>query len=360
MIQHKLIFVSNTLFSIVNFRKELIHILSKEYDLIIITAGDQIDFPSELKKVCYSVHTVKITKGLKLVQTLSLYALCFFLYFRYRPEKVLTFTILPNLLFCLLRAFNKFQLIVNVTGFGRSCGRRKKSSFYRIIFSVYCSLLNYADKIFVQNSRDARFLQVKLAYNASIIQLLGSGVNLLDFKAYPRLSPSKVLYLGRLMKDKGIDDFLHIATEIKTASDCSLTFTIAGSGSKHYLSLVTGNSFVEFLGHVDDVVTTLPNYDILLFCSTYDEGTPRAVLEALSSGMIVVVRRNTFTSDLKKFGFHIFEYDNVNCAMQILTEIYNFDAGHLNKIYTDNQSLAKELIDVKNVCNAYLKALSVE
>lgn len=110
-----------------------------------------------------------------------------------------------------------------------------------------------------------------------------------------------VLFAGRLMPQKGVDDLIaaldllrHVRPRIKTL--------IAGSGPWKDELEETAHAFglddaVKFLGHRDDVPRLLAASDLLVLPSLY-EGLPNVVLEAMRFGKPVVATAAPGTTEV--------------------------------------------------------------
>jgi glycosyltransferase involved in cell wall biosynthesis len=101
----------------------------------------------------------------------------------------------------------------------------------------------------------------------------------------------RVGFVGRLAPEKRPDLFLETAAVVRKRR-CDVQFIVIGGGPEHSRLLELRRQLdlddtVVFEGYVRDVAPTLRTLSVLLCCST-NEGTPRAVLEAMSAGVPVV------------------------------------------------------------------------
>ena len=122
----------------------------------------------------------------------------------------------------------------------------------------------------------------------------GSGVDLSYFSYQPL--PKKginFLFIGRLIKSKGIVEFYNAAKKIK-ADFPTVTFTIVGDIERNadvisndLLVTLKNSRDVAFIGSVSDVRPYLRDCHIFVLPS-YREGLPRSVLEALATGRAVI------------------------------------------------------------------------
>lgn len=104
-------------------------------------------------------------------------------------------------------------------------------------------------------------------------------------------SGKKLLYVGRLVKQKNVLDILIVFKQL-IENDSELTLTIVGDGPERkmlemYCEENTLSNAVFFAGHNQDVSTFYSQADIVLLTS-YNEGFPNVLLEALSHSTPVV------------------------------------------------------------------------
>ena len=101
--------------------------------------------------------------------------------------------------------------------------------------------------------------------------------------------------MGRIIAEKGIDEFVQAATRLRAAGVDARFIAVGAPDPAHpsaidptMLETWTRSGVVEFLGQRDDVLDLLRAADILCLPS-WREGTPRSVLEAMACGLPVVV-----------------------------------------------------------------------
>lgn len=104
-------------------------------------------------------------------------------------------------------------------------------------------------------------------------------------------SGKKLLYVGRLVKQKNVLDILVVFKQLKE-SDSELTLTIVGDGPERKMleMYCEKNGLLDavfFAGHNQDVSTYYSQADVVLLTS-YNEGFPNVLLEALSHSTPVV------------------------------------------------------------------------
>ncbi len=146
--------------------------------------------------------------------------------------------------------------------------------------------------VFFQNKDDAQvFLDGHLVPQEKVVLVNGSGVNLKDFPKtqLPQQDPLTFLFVGRLLKSKGFYEYCE-AVKMVHKKYPGMRYQLLGGhhpnpaqlGKKEALKIMK-ESYVEYLGEVDDVLPFLQKAHVVVLPS-YREGTPKALLEALAVG----------------------------------------------------------------------------
>lgn len=213
-----------------------------------------------------------------------------------RPDAVLSFTPKPNIYAGLAAAMLGIPVINNISGVGYLFGRRTLTAL--ILGFLYRISLRPSFTVFFQNAEDLRrFHSRGYVAREQARRLWGSGVPLDQFSYCPRPPDGVVrcLFVGRLLRDKGIEHFVEAATILRKESD-AFAFSVLGPLDPENPSGITSETLetwirkgdVEYLGVTDEVHRVLPHYDLVILPSLYGEGMPRSLLEAAAAGKIIV------------------------------------------------------------------------
>lgn len=170
-----------------------------------------------------------------------------------------------------------------------------KKKFYMIILSLI--LKNKNIKIIVQNKTDYNFFIKNFKYRKKIKLIKGgSGIDLNYFsKIKVRKNSRNIVFSGRLVKNKGIIEFIEAAKILKKEFP-HWNFIIYGaidylSHDKFELQKYKNellNETIIYKGFEQNLKKILNNTTI--FClPSYREGMPKSVLEALAAGIPCVV-----------------------------------------------------------------------
>jgi glycosyltransferase involved in cell wall biosynthesis len=198
---------------------------------------------------------------------------------------------------CMARIPRRYAMI---TGRGTTLQGEAKGLRERVVRAVVKRLYRLAlprtHGVFFQNQDDRAFFLEEGMLPGSIPQKIinGSGVDLDHFAKAPLPDgPVTFLFVGRLLRNKGIQEFVE-AGRMLSQKQIPAHFRILGpldvnpNGIKiGQLESWVGEGFLDYLGEARDVRPMIAGAHVLVLPS-YGEGTPRSVLEAMSMGRAIV------------------------------------------------------------------------
>jgi glycosyltransferase involved in cell wall biosynthesis len=161
---------------------------------------------------------------------------------------------------------------------------------------LYRGGLALCEAVIFQNTDDrdelARIGALRASTRVAIVR--GSGVDLAHYAPSPLPpGPPVFVFVGRLLRSKGIHDYVAAARTVRARIPAA-RFRVVGwldpnpdSLNRRELDAVIADGTVEYLGPADDVRPHIAAAHVLVLPS-YGEGTPRAVLEAMSMQRAVI------------------------------------------------------------------------
>lgn len=218
-----------------------------------------------------------------------------------RPHVAHHFTIKPNLYGSIAARRSDVRVVINTfTGLGYLFSQRPLVSALRRALTPWMrrSLGGETVWTIVQNEEDRALLVRSGLVAADRLHLIpGSGVDVVRFHPADRSGavPVRVLTAARLLRDKGIVEFVAAASLLHRHHP-SIEFLVAGDpdlGNPRSLSTAQIRDWIEegsaeFLGHREDMAELLRTVDIAVLATDYPEGLSRFLLEAAASGLPLI------------------------------------------------------------------------
>ena len=200
-----------------------------------------------------------------------------------------------------------FKSTLSVTGLGYFFGKNISAKIFKILLRpIFLLLINKTfQNIIYQNTLDEISFNKYSKFKNSSYLIESSGINTSDYFLKEEFNEDiKIILAGRLLKDKGIDQYLKLS---KNFNQQNVTFFLAGdldignpnSLSEKELDVIKAESSLNYLGYVD-LQKELHNYDLLLSLSDH-EGFSRVLLEAMYVGLFVVAFNNNGTRYIDNF-----------------------------------------------------------
>ena len=175
---------------------------------------------------------------------------------------------------------------------------KKTQIIKKIQVFLYKIALPQLDQLIFLNPDDPKDLLEKHAISVKNVEVLGGiGLNLQDYPYQPLSNihlPLKFLFIGRLLKEKGIHEFVQAAKLVKKIYP-DTEFTVLGAVDHHNLgalkqtelnSLISSN-IIQYPGHVSNIKDWIADSHVFVLPS-YREGVPRSTQEAMAIGRAII------------------------------------------------------------------------
>ena len=278
----KVLFLVNHDVVIYNFRLEIVERLLAEGHQVVISSpyGERIDALVELG--C-EFRPVELSRhGMNPVQELKLLGAYLKLIREEKPDVVLTFTIKPNIYGGMACAILNVPYVVNITGLGTAVENGGPVQILTVM--LYRIALAKVQRVFFQNTENRQFfIDRKLALGKHDL-LPGSGVNLERFSPleYPGEETTEFVFISRIMKEKGADQYLEAAEYIR-AKYPNARFHVCGFCEQAYeqrLKELHDKGVIYYHGMVRDVREVIVKTHCTIHPTYYPEGLSNVLLES--------------------------------------------------------------------------------
>lgn len=284
----KIIFFSCISLNLYLFRFGLIKYLQgMGYDVTVAAGYDK--YSNKLIKAGVKFINLKINrKGVNPIKDIILFFNIIKIILNEKADIVINYTIKPVIYTSLAGWFLKTKIINVITGLGYVF--IKKSILEKLVRIFYKIAFIRVNKVIFQNNDDLKFfLDEKIVSKEKSGVILSSGVNTAYYapvKIKNRTKAVTFLFIGRLLWDKGIREFIESAEIVKKKFP-EAKFDILGwldkgnpsAVSKAYIKEKSG--VINYLGITEDVRDYIGKTDVVVLPS-YREGVPRSLLEAAS------------------------------------------------------------------------------
>lgn len=276
------------------FRKEVIEDLIKSGYQILVSCpyGEKLKLMESINLIFVDIKIDR--RGTNLWKDIVLVKDYFALFRKYKPAVVLTFTIKPNIYGSIVASVMNIPYINNITGFGSII--EKAGLIKKLVMTLLKIALYKSSNVFFQNKDNMTFAIKEGIVKGQYMLIPGSGVNTERFSLlpYPEASEKVIFnYIGRILKEKGIDDYIEAAKKIKSVYT-NTEFNIIGfvePTELHYIEefkLLQEKDIILYRGNQTDIRPFIERSHCTIHPSRYGEGMSNVLLESASSGRPVI------------------------------------------------------------------------
>ena len=285
------------------FRKEIIDSLIKNGYSVLISCpyGEKLNLIDDIEYI-YDDPVID-RRGTSVTADAKLFFHYMSVLKKYRPDVVLTYTVKPNVYCGIASHFLKIPVISNVTGFGSVL--QKSGMIRKFIMTLFKISFRRSECVMFQNSTNMRLAEASGMVKGDRLLIPGSGVNTdrFPFIKYPDggdgINGGKVVfnYIGRILKEKGVDVYIEAAKRIKKKYP-NTEFNMLGfiePTEIHYekeLKELEKDGIIRYLGSQKDVRPFIALSHATIHPSMYGEGMSNVLLESASSGRPVITTDN--------------------------------------------------------------------
>ena len=287
----KVVLAINAAWNIANFRGGLIRGLQADGWEVVAMAPRDAHVPRVEALGCRFVEIPMHGSGTNPWQDWMLYRRFKTALTAERPAAFLGFTIKPNVYGSLAAHRLGIPVINNIAGLGTAFMRTNWLT--AVAHLLYRLALRRSHRVLFQNEEDrSHFVEAGLVEQACTQRVPGSGVDLAAFvpaplPAFGAARPMRFLFIGRLLRDKGVPELASAARELR-ARGANIEVRLLGfldvdnpsAISRAEIEAWQAEGVLEYLGSTDDVRPHIAAAHCVVLPSYYREGVPRTLLEA--------------------------------------------------------------------------------
>jgi glycosyltransferase involved in cell wall biosynthesis len=285
--------VANTTWNIFNFRQNIIKkLIDQGHEVFVLAPIDEyIEYKEHFPAVEHINIKQLIRDGKNPFSDLYLLSELRTIYKEINPHLIIHYTHKANIFGTLAAASKGYKSISIITGLGYAFIH--KGWINTITKILYKITSRYNEFMLFENEDDKQlFIEEKLIQPSKAFSIKGCGV---DKEYYQDLSEYKFengiirfTFIGRLLKDKGIEEFVTAAKYFKKRNT-KIEFQVLGdfdqenpsSINQDSLLLWINKNIIDYKGFVDDIRPYIEKSSCIVLPS-YREGMPRTILEAMS------------------------------------------------------------------------------
>lgn len=280
----KVLIITNHSFMLWQFRRELIQTLLERSEVVIaVPFGDHVEDFRALG--CRMIHTELDRRGIDPVKDLALCRAYRKILKSERPDMVITYSIKPNVYAGFCCRMMGIPYCANVQGLGTAF---QKKGLAQLVTLMYKAALKDARVVFFENDGNAaEFRQRGIMPPDRQKVLRGAGVNLerFSYREFPENDPVRFLYLGRIMKEKGVDELFCAARRLRDEG-YAFALDLVGFFEDGYgtqVDALANDGIAVFHGFQQDPLPYYAAADCVVLPS-YHEGMSNVLLEGAATG----------------------------------------------------------------------------
>jgi galacturonosyltransferase len=354
----KVLFLVNHDVVIYNFRLELVERLLAEGHQVVISSpyGERIE---DLKTLGCEYHEISISRhGMNPIREIALIREYKRLIKAVSPDIVFTYTIKPNIYGAIACKSAKIPCVANITGLGTAV--ENSSIVQKITVGLYKYAFTKIQKVYFQNTENRQFfIDHKISVDKQDL-LPGSGVNLQRFVPleYPSTDKTEFAFISRIMKEKGIDQYLEAAEYIRGKYPDTM-FHVCGFCEQAYedrLRELHDRGIIVYHGMLRDIKPLLRNVHCTVHPTYYPEGISNVLLESSACARPIITTNRSGCREVIDDGVNgyvVREKDSADLIEKI-EKFLNLDQGQKKEMGRKGREKVEKNFDRNLVIDKYM------
>lgn len=366
----RIAFVGNTSFSLYNFRLGVMKSFIKlGHQVFAIAPEDKYSGLFEAENITFEKLAID-GKGMSMLTDFLLLYKLTRLYQKQSFDFVFHYTIKPIIYGSLACRLSGIKSIAVTTGLGYAFDRDNFLSKFVVL--LYKISLNKVNEVWFLNSDDKDvFVQKRIVEQNRTYILRSEGVNTNIF--YPQKKEETkgrfvFLFLSRLVREKGIEEFALAAKKLKVMYpdiECQiLGKTEIRNPNNISIDKVTqweSEGFIHYFSDSIDVRPYIANSDCVVLPSYYREGIPRCLMEAMSMKRPIITTNNVGCKELieDEINGKVCRPKDVESLTNKMEEMYVLSNEIRNQMGERGRSKILSQFDEKGIIDIYISKLNL-
>lgn len=330
---------------------------------IIYVVSPKGEYFDQLQKMgCKCIDVIVDRRGINPIKDICLFFKYLKLINQIAPTVVLTYTIKPNIYGGIACRLSNTPYLTNITGLGTSI--ENPGLLQRFVLYLYRVGVNGSQCTFFQNKNNMDYMIAYDVGGEKKCLLPGSGIDLQShyYRKFPSLETNiSFISIMRIMRDKGIEELLECAKQIKHKYPSTNFILIGDYDDDFYREQVEqahAEGIIEYLGYRNDIDELIAQNHCLINPS-YHEGMSNVLLEAAACGRPVIASQipgciETFDEGVSGFGF---EVCNTEALVECVERFINLPYEQKMSMGIAGRRKVEESFDRNVVISAYVEEL---
>lgn len=361
----KIIFCDNTLWGLVNFRGEVIRHFMRKGHQVVLVAPEKEDkqmrttIPDGVRYI-----PVKMARtSLNPVKDFGYFMRILKIFRAERPDYIFNYTIKPNIYGSIAARLCGCRSTAMMAGLGYIF--INDSLLLRIARTVYRFGLLFTDHLIVLNSFIREMVVQKRFCNPKKIVFLegGEGIDIRKYTKYDNASATTTfLFIGRILWDKGYDEFSKAARKVKALYP-DTRFELLGSMDPSYPKSVPeerlrhdeADGILKYIGFTHDMNSVFERKGIVITLPSYSEGMNRALMEACASGKPIITSDVPGCREAVDDGVngYLVPVKNADALADAILRYIRLSEDEKRRLSDKSRVKAETLFDIRNVIEKY-------
>jgi glycosyltransferase involved in cell wall biosynthesis len=360
MPKEKILFCSNTLWYLKNFKSDLIEQVNKKYETHIFSSleNEKNTFNSKVYEINVNTRNINLHTIIRFIY--DIFRLLYYFY-KLKPKCIMIFNPIMSILTLFALRFYplKVNTIATITGLGTFF--LKHPIFYKFLIKKLYARCNV---IFVQNNDDYLLIN-KIFQTKKIIKINGSGINTENFKFNKKREENKKItfaFCSRIINEKGVKKFVDIAMSISNIYKHDVNFLIVGRYNEDtsnidisYLNTIKKYKFIKLYLNKKNYLDLLMRSDYLILPNFGKEGLPKVIIESLAFNIPVIASNITGNKDIIVNNQNGILIDDENEFTPVIRKIINKKIKFNMKKY--GRKYIKEKYSENEITKTYLQQI---